>query len=121
MVITALSTLITNLILGSGIWTFWQIVIWAFIGLLSGFIGKLYKNPNIHVLALYSFLSGLLYGFLTSILKSRFVVGNFWSYYLVGLPFDISHAIGNLIFFYLFYPVLIRVFKMYNVCEINNS
>lgn len=34
----------------------------------------------------------------------------FIPYYLSGLPYDIMHAVGNVVFFVLLYPIVMRIF-----------
>jgi len=112
IIVTTLSTLITNLYLGTGIWTLWQIGSWAFIAVISGLIGRWYERIPSHLLALYAGLCGLIYGFIVSI-PSGLAIGNFWAYYIAGITFDITHANGNILFFYVLYPILTKLFKRY--------
>lgn len=105
VIVAVLSTLITNMMLGMGIWTVWQIIDWSVIGLLSGILGKYHEQININILALYAGFCGILYGFLIS-LPMIIYAGMFWPYYLAGIAFDVWHGIGNIVFFYLLYPIL---------------
>jgi energy-coupling factor transport system substrate-specific component len=90
-------------------WTFTQIFSWSVIGLLSGALGKWFKRIPAFVLSIYSGLCGLFFGLVFSI--QNVVVGNapFWPYYLAGLPFDINHAVGNMVFFIVLYPILSKL------------
>ncbi|OIJ14879.1 ECF transporter S component [Anaerobacillus alkalilacustris] len=110
IMIAIVSTLVTNFILGTGIWTLWQVVSWSMIALITGLFKNFHQRLPVFVLSLYAGLCGLIYGFIISIPMSRFV-GNFWGYYLAGLPFDISHSIGNIVFFSIFYPIYFKIFK----------
>jgi energy-coupling factor transport system substrate-specific component len=105
--LAVVSTIVSNLVLGMGIWTLWQIIAWSLIAILFGFMGKL-RLP-LPVNALLAGVSGLVYGLIISIPNYIFF-GNFWIYYLAGLSFDISHAIGNVIFFTILYPVIKAIF-----------
>lgn len=111
VMVAVASTLLTNIILGMGIWTIWQIIAWSIIGLISGLIGKIHHKIPLKVLSLYAGFCGMLYGFMVSIPASKIVTDNFWAYYIIGLPFDIGHAIGNVLFFFVFYPLFFRLFK----------
>ena len=115
IIIASLSTIVSNLILGNGIWTFWQILIWAIIGLLSGLIGKFHMKIPFIILVIYAGFCGLLYGFFMSIPSSMTMGIHFWTYYVAGISFDISHAIGNMIFFTIFYPVFFQMVKKMNL------
>lgn len=104
------STIATNMVLGSGTWTVTQIIAWSIIGLMSGMIGKWFQKTPVVILAIYAGACGLLYGFVMSL--ERLVVGKlFWPYYLAGIPFDVNHAIGNMVFFIVLFPVLSRLLK----------
>ncbi len=103
------TTFATNLVLGTGMWTFTQIFAWSVIGLLSGAIGIWLKKIPVFILSLYAGLCGLFFGLVFSI--QNMVIGGFpfLPYYLAGLPFDINHAIGNVVFFIVLYPILSRL------------
>ncbi|WP_339146539.1 ECF transporter S component [Sutcliffiella sp. BMC8] len=103
------TTFATNLVLGTGLWTFTQIFAWSVIGLVSGALGIWFKKVPVFILSLYAGLCGLFFGLVLSI--QNMVVGGFpfLPYYLAGLPFDINHAIGNVVFFIVLYPILSRL------------
>ncbi|WP_430785484.1 ECF transporter S component [Virgibacillus flavescens] len=110
--LSVLTTFLTNMILGMGIWTIWQIIAWALIGLTSGLIGKYRKKHSIFLLTVYAVCCGYFYGLILS-LNSFTISGDFLPYYLAGLPFDTAHAIGNGIFIVLLYPIISFFFKKY--------
>ncbi|MFD1850520.1 ECF transporter S component [Oceanobacillus bengalensis] len=112
IILALLVTFLSNMLLGMGIWTIWQIVAWGIIGLLSGLLGELFKKVPVIVIVLFSVFSGYLYGFIIS-LTTYSVSGAFWPYYIAGLPFDTTHAIGNGVFMIVFYPIITRLFKKY--------
>lgn len=111
VIIAVLSTVLSNLYLGSGMWTIYQAAIWSIIGLMSGLLGKYHQKLPLYILILFAGLCGIIYGFLMSIIQAYVMDVNLWVYYLAGLPFDISHAIGNMVFFSIFYPVFFRLIK----------
>ncbi|PAD22091.1 ECF transporter S component [Terribacillus saccharophilus] len=110
VIIAVLSTLLSSMILGMGLWTLWQILAWGLIGLTFGLIGKLWKDPSLIVMTAASVLTGYVYGILIS-LPNVFIMENFLAYYLAGISFDTMHAVGNGIFFIILYPVLRRLFN----------
>ncbi|WP_404452884.1 ECF transporter S component [Virgibacillus necropolis] len=112
MILAVLTTFLTNMFLGMGIWTIWQIVAWALIGLISGLIGKYRKKHSIILLTVYAVFCGYLYGFILS-LTTYTIAGEFLPYYLLSLPFDTAHAIGNGVFMVLLYPIISYFFKKY--------
>ena len=112
IVLAVLITFLSNIILGMGIWTVWQVVSWGIIGLLSGVLGKFFKNIPLYMIVLLAIFSGYFYGFIISLTTYQ-VTGMFWPYYLAGLPFDTNHAIGNAIFIILLYPTITYFVKKY--------
>ncbi len=108
VIVACLSTWITNLLLGMGLWTVWQMLSWSIVAGLSGWLGKFRAKVPVLVLSLYAGFCGLLYGLLISYPMSR-ITGNFWLYYLSGLPFDLNHAFGNILFFLVLYPAFTRL------------
>ncbi|WP_114353861.1 ECF transporter S component [Saliterribacillus persicus] len=110
--IAIVSTYLSNLILGMGLWTIWQIIAWSIIGLISGLLGKVSLPKPIIWLTIYSVFAGYLYGFLISVGTFSYA-GEFLPYYLAGLIFDTNHAVGNGIFTVLLFPILQRLFKQY--------
>lgn len=108
-----LSILVSNLVLGSGIWTIPQIISYAIIVLITGFAIRpvMYKLSHL-TLSLFAGCCGLLYGLVISFSQIPiFGLKNIWAYYLSGLPFDLAHAGGNVIFYYLLAPIIIPLLK----------
>lgn len=112
ILLAILVTFLSNMLLGMGIWTIWQIIAWGMIGFISGLIGKFSKEIPIYFIILYAVFSGYFYGFIVSLTTYQ-VTGSFWPYYLLGLPMDTYHAIGNGIFMLLLYPLISFLMKKY--------
>ena len=112
IILSLLVTFLSNMLLGMGIWTVWQIISWALIGLISGMIGKYVKEIPVFYLVIFGVFSGYLYGLIISLVTFQ-ATGKFWPYYLVGLPFDTYHAIGNGVFILILYPLIKYLLKKY--------
>ncbi|RKQ29243.1 ECF transporter S component [Oceanobacillus halophilus] len=111
-IMAILTTFLSNILLGMGIWTVWQVVAWVFIGVISGFIGKSKRKTPTLVIVLYAAFSGYFYGLIISLVTYQ-VAGKFWPYYLAGLPFDTYHAVGNAMVMLVFYPIVSKFFIKY--------
>ncbi|MDQ0858578.1 ECF transporter S component [Bacillus sp. V2I10] len=112
MIVAVLGCFLSNLLLGMGTWTIWQMLAWGTLALLSGLLGKYVKSNRLIIFTPISVLSGYLFGFVVSL--NMFVLTDHGlAYYLAGLPFDTAHAIGNGIFFLLLYPVMRKTFEYY--------
>lgn len=114
--VTIVTTLVSNIFLGMGIWTFFQILAWIVICLLTqiliDFYSKIHKEPHILVMAIFAFLMGYVFGFIVSL--EKLVIGGpslFIVYYLAGLVFDTLHAVGNFFFYLICSPILLKVFQ----------
>lgn len=112
IILAFLVTFLSNMLLGMGVWTLWQITSWGLIGFIAGIIGKVFKRVPVFVLIMYGVFSGYLYGFIISLTTYQ-VTGKFWPYYLAGLPFDTYHAIGNAVFIVLLYPLITYLLRNY--------
>lgn len=109
----SMSTLmVSNLILGFGLWTLPQIVAYAMclvVVQVSVTLIPLIRRTLWIQIGIAGLL-GYLYGFIVSL--GMAVIGSlnglgFWAYYLSGLLFDTYHAIGNLVF----YPIVVLVLQ----------
>lgn len=111
-ILSILITFLSNMLLGMGIWTVWQIISWGLIGIICGMLGKMFKNLPLYVIVSIGLISGYFYGFIISLTTYQ-VTGKFWPYYILGLPFDTYHAIGNVVFILLLYPIIKYLMEKY--------
>lgn len=123
LMIMVLTMILSNLILGMGPWTVLQVVSYTIILIIMylchRFTQHWLKHFNHFQFILYtaiSGISGLLYGFIISILwTALYQINHFWAYYLRGVSFDVAHAVGNIVFFILLYGPIIAVLKRANM------
>jgi energy-coupling factor transport system substrate-specific component len=122
---------VSNIFLGQGPWTPWQMFAWGLVGALSGLIGR--RRPGgISVIA-FSMVC-FLYGFMFDWIMNLWHVLGFIKpltlkavmlAYLTGLTVDIMHACGNfvfsMIFFEKFHKVLLRSQRRLQVTYIEKS
>lgn len=113
--LTVVTTIVSNMFLGMGTWTFFQILAWIVICLLTqcvvDFYRTIHKEPHLLVMASFSFLMGYVFGFIVSL--EQFMIGGlglFCSYYVAGIFFDTLHAIGNFFFYMICAPILMKIF-----------
>lgn len=114
--LTVVTTIVSNIFLGMGIWTFFQILAWIVICLLTqiilDFYRKINKQPNVLVMAIFACFMGYVFGFIVSL--DNLIIGGpifFWTYYISGLLFDTFHAVGNFIFYLLCSPIMLSLLK----------
>lgn len=111
LAVSLLSVLLTNFYLGMGPWTIAQFAAYSVLVGLTYLLEDSYESIPIPVMQLYVAFLGIVYGLIISLVQAPFFGWNiFIPYYLSGLPFDIMHAGGNIVFFALLYPIAMRIF-----------
>ncbi|TVX92353.1 ECF transporter S component [Paenibacillus agilis] len=98
----------SNIALGHGPWTMWQICAWGSVAIAVSFLKPVYKKLPIYVLVGCAALTGYLYGFIVSSPVWAAGPQAFWLYYQAGLLFDTFHAVGNAAFMGMLAPILLR-------------
>lgn len=112
--IGAFSVLVSNSILGHGLWTLWQMTAWGLAGFSAGILGKFYIKPNKIIIGLFAFAWGFLFGWIINIWYwATFVeplnIATFLSTIAASFYFDLLHASGNFIFTFIFGKDLIGI------------
>ncbi|MDR1568615.1 MAG: ECF transporter S component [Streptococcaceae bacterium] len=108
LAVAIITMVVTGFYMGFGYWVAFQCLAYAIVL----FLMKYLINKPLLIRAAYAFLSGLLYGFIISLCYNLFFgLGHFGVYYLAGIPFDLWHALSNLCFYLLLYPLLRKALK----------
>lgn len=110
----ASSGFISNIFLGQGPWTPWQMFSWGVVGAISGFIGKSNKKMSAEKFSFICFFYGFLFdwimnlwhvlGFVKPLNLQTIALA-----YLTGLTFDITHAASSFVFCIIFFDNFYRV------------
>jgi len=102
---------VSNMFLGQGPWTPWQMVAWGVVGMIAGYIGRRYPDLSLRAIVILGVLGSLFYGLIMD-MSSWIIFYNLDPAKLVmvlvvGVPFNIAHALGTVVFtFVLGKPVL---------------
>lgn len=114
--VAMVTIMITNLYMGMGIWTVFQIITYGVIVLITWLFRRLLKKSFI-LQIVHSVLAGILYGFIISLLQAVSFMGmdRFLPYYAAGIYFDLLHGIGNGILYIIFLPVFIKLIRKYDM------
>lgn len=96
----ALSALVSNMVMGQGPWTLWQMFAWGMIGLIAGLCGKIKPLRSIYFAVPFSALSAFLFSIITDAwtvmtLGDGMTFGSALSVFGAGLLFNIPHAVFN--------------------------
>ncbi|MRG85766.1 ECF transporter S component [Salinibacillus xinjiangensis] len=119
-VIGTLAAMVSNLFLGQGPWTPWQMYAWGMIGLMAGLLGKTWLMQSKLGRCIYGFVVGFLFGW---IMNFWFIVGVMqeinWQaillYYSGSFYFDLAHALSNVFFLFLFSKSWMNIIQRFKV------
>jgi energy-coupling factor transport system substrate-specific component len=92
-----LVTMISNFILGDGIWTIYQAIGWSTVAII-GAQSKLIIDNKLQLGKLYflGIASAFLFDFIASLsVIGTLNAGEFMAYLINGIPYDVVHALGN--------------------------
>lgn len=123
LIVSVLSMLLTNLFLGMGPWTVLQMMAFAVVILLTGFLKYFYSFGSVRnrlIFSIWGLVTGFIYGFIITLLSFHlYGMSNFIVYYINGLPFDLLHAVGNFGFFFILEPIIVPIIrKRFNGLEL---
>jgi energy-coupling factor transport system substrate-specific component len=111
----ALAALASNFFLGQGVWTPWQMLAWGCCGLAGAATGRLIRRRI--ALAALTFVLGLAFSFFLDVWEWYAFFPHTWEAFVLqvsrGFPFDLAHAIGNVLLALAVGPELRRVLERY--------
>ena len=92
----------SNLVLGHGLWTLYQVLAWSLVGIIGSSLAEKFRDGDslsISRIGLAAFAAGFVFDWIVSISALHSIpMETFPVYIMVGLPFDLAHAAGNLAF-----------------------
>ena len=111
----ALAAIASNFFLGQGVWTPWQMLAWGGCGLVGGLAAPLLRGRL--PLATTCFFLGLAFSAVMDVWEWYSFFPHTWQAFTLqmtrGFPFDLAHAIGNVILALAIGPELRRVIERY--------
>lgn len=117
-IIGATAALVSNIFLGQGPWTPWQMMAWGFAGFSTGIVGLKIEKFRLSSFIIMAFLWGYLFGWIMNLWHwIGFVyplnLKTFIATYIASFPFDTLHAVGNALFTILFGETIYKVLARY--------
>ncbi len=101
----AMSMFVSNMFMGQGPWTPWQMLAFALMGAFAGVLFKTKKSrPNKWLVALYGFIVAFVFGALVLDTASMLIVNSYINInmllasFATGLPFNLAHGISTAVF-----------------------
>lgn len=115
MMVGIMTALSSNLVLGQGPWTPWQMFLWGLMGYISGLLSSILEKNKI-LFMIYGFIWGFVFGWVmniwsitgyySEISKEIFIVSCISSFY-----FDLAHSLSNIILIKLSGEKFIKILK----------
>jgi prenyltransferase beta subunit len=115
----AVTAVVSNVFLSQGPWTPWQMVGWGAVGVGGALLARVLRGrePGRLLLALVCGMAGLAFGAWMDLYQLTLAAHQDLDTYLAisasSLPYNIAHAIGNVVFCLLIGPVFIRALRRY--------
>jgi ECF-type transporter family protein/squalene-hopene cyclase-like protein/prenyltransferase/squalene oxidase-like repeat protein len=115
----AVTALVSNVFLSQGPWTPWQMVGWGAVGVVGALLARVLRDrePGRLVLAAVCGLAGLAFGAWMDLYQLTLAARQDLDTYLAlsasSLPYNLAHAIGNVVFCLLIGPIFIRALRRY--------
>ena len=115
----AITALVSNIFLSQGPWTPWQMVGWGAVGVAGAAYARTLRGrePGRLQLAAVCGLAGLVFGAWMDLYQLTLAAHQNLDTYLAlaasSLPYNLAHAIGNVVFCLLIGPVFIRALRRY--------
>ncbi|MCL5057127.1 MAG: ECF transporter S component [Actinobacteria bacterium] len=112
------AALVSNLFLGQGPWTPWQMLAWGLAGVSAGLIKLVFPGMGSRGMAAFSFIWGYLFGGIMNIWHwTAFIQPLNWqsfaAVYAASFWFDTFHALGNAFFYLLFGPSFTKILRRF--------
>lgn len=111
----ALAALASNFFLGQGVWTPWQMLAWGFCGVVGGLLSRGLRGR--WTLAAVCFALGLGFSVFMDVWEWYAFFPHTWAALTLqiarGFPFDMAHAVGNVLLALAAGPELRRVLERY--------
>ena len=115
----AVTAIVSNVFLSHGPWTVWQMAGWGAVGIAGAVLARTLRGrePNRFVLAAVCGLAGLAFGAWMDVyqwtLAARQDLDTYVAVAGTSLPYNIAHAVGNVVFCLLIGPAFLRALARY--------
>lgn len=116
--IGALSAIVSNIFLGQGPWTPWQMFCWGMIGCIAGLLKDTWWMRTMWGKVIFGFVAGILFGWVMNLFDVIARMADIsWeaiiTLYAAGVIFDLLHAGSNVLFMLVFGNTWIRILERF--------
>jgi energy-coupling factor transport system substrate-specific component len=115
----AITALVSNIFLSQGPWTAWQMVGWGGVGVAAALLARILRGRQLGrvPLALVCGVAGLAFGAWMDVyqwtLAARQDLDSYLAVSASSLPYNLAHALGNVVFCLLIGPAFVRALERY--------
>ncbi len=113
----SMTALVSNFFFGQGPWTVWQMMAWAMVGIVAGYVGMRLANVQLKHILVLSVILGIVYtvfmDFSSWITFYRSDPNLFIPTFVAGAPFGSLHVIGNIIFTLILGKPVLKMFARF--------
>lgn len=113
-----LTAAVSNIFLGQGPWTAWQMVGWGMVGIVAGYVGRKYPGYGVRDLVILGIVLGIAFNELMDFSSWITFYGAkpdlFLPTFLWGIPFMALHVVGNVIFAVVLGAPVLALFKRFH-------
>lgn len=119
-IVGAVAALVSNIFLGQGPWTPWQMYAWGMVGMTAGFLRNTWWMRSMAGQLIFGFLWGYLFGWFMNLWiivsnLENFTWEVFTSIYIASIYFDLAHALSNVFFLFIFSRVWVKILERFKV------
>ena len=113
-IVGAVSALVSNLVLGQGPWTPWQMFAWGLMGMTAGMMSHYLQQRWQRLL--FGFIWGFLFGWTMNLWVLTTQIDNLTLELIIGIytasfVHDFSHALSNVVLLFVFSSSFLMIFK----------
>lgn len=117
-IVGAIAALVSNVFLGQGPWTPWQMYAWGMMGMTAGILRNRKWMASMWGKSTFGFVWGFLFGWFMNV---WIIVSNMsgfsWAFvigiYAASVKHDLAHALSNVVFLVLFSASWLRIMKRF--------
>ena len=115
----AVTAIVSNIFLSQGPWTVWQMAGWGAVGVAGALLARLLRGrePSRFLLAAVCGVAGLAFGAWMDVyqwtLAARQDLDTYVAVAGTSLPYNLAHAVGNVVFCVLIGPAFLRALARY--------
>lgn len=117
-IVGAVAAIVSNIFLGQGPWTPWQMYAWGMIGMTAGLFRNTWWMKQMWGKLVFGFIWGYLFGWFMNFWIIVSAIENFtWEFfisiYVASIYFDLAHGLSNVFFLLIFSASWLRILNRF--------